>query len=104
MGVIFHHDRNVHACLSEQLTEKLHDLAGELMQLKEKKVPIHLLLLYMQFLVVPTVNYGPFVDFQDTENDYKEIDAEIVQLTYDLLSHSIPLEIVHKFLIAPHEA
>lgn len=35
MGVIFNYDRNVRACLSEQLIEKLRDLAGELMQLKE---------------------------------------------------------------------
>ena len=74
MGVEFHPNKHLELTLAPQLQEKCTTILNKLKTFKDHNVPRDMILNFITTILVPTVNYGPFIDPIQTVDEYKEID------------------------------
>lgn len=63
-----------------------------------------MILKFFQYILIPSVNYGPFVDISSQQNTYNEIDQELVSYAKDLFCNFANDEITKDLLITPIQA
>ena len=51
----------------------------ELVEFRRHQVPDHIIFKFLEYIVVPSSNYGAFLDPETEESKYKEIDHELVK-------------------------
>ena len=75
-----------------------------LKKFQNKRVPKHILLKFVQFILIPSLNWGAFMDRDDTEGTYIEIDNRITEFCMQLFGNDRSIEENKNFLIEGHEA
>lgn len=59
---------------------------------------------FFEFIVIPSVNYGAFLDPETEEDKYKEIDVELIKFAQDLFYNLTDNDNMVRFLTVPHNA
>ena len=92
MGVEFHPDRTTQLPLASKLRVECQEHLSKLAKFRQGGIPKHMLLEFLRSIVLPSVNYGAFVDEDEAENTYLEIDNDIASFLKELLSTAFTIE------------
>ena len=71
-------EHRVQVPLSTKLAAENRDFLDLLRKFKENNVPRSMILGFLQYLLVPKINYGAVVDEEEEAGNYKEIEKEIM--------------------------
>ena len=72
-------------CIFDRVSEKFQNSSATLQKMKEWNVPTHLLFKYLMFILIGQTNYGPFVDKENLQEQYSQLDMQIIELARKIL-------------------
>ena len=64
-------------------------------------MPKHVVLQFIKHILIPSVNYGAFIDVEDAKNEYNNIDEQIYTFVSEMMGGIPTIKEVEDLLVSP---
>ncbi|CAL6076745.1 Reverse_transcriptase/endonuclease [Hexamita inflata] len=92
------------AIIDTSISEKAKKVMENLKRLHQNKVNSHVILKFIQYILVPKANWGAFIDLNDSKSKYEILDQQIAEYVKELFGVECTTQRIYEFLYNPHDA